>query len=125
MEARWIISRMMGMGSVRDLPTFGGDLLLNGWADDESEHDYSRRVLYREQAAATRSSTRTASRRPSWTYWRMTHEDGPELAYIAQNAKDRIPPLLRGRREDSRPPPPTALRRSSNAACTAATCCTR
>jgi transcription elongation factor SPT6 len=27
---------MTGLGSVRDLPTLGGELLLNGWADDES-----------------------------------------------------------------------------------------
>ena len=83
-------------------------------------------MLYREQAGGDARLNQDGVEAAIVDLLRMTHEDGLELAYIAQNAKDRILPLLRGRREGF----PTsarriALRRSSNAACTAATCCTR
>ena len=35
----------------------------------------------------------------------MVHVEGLEMPYVAQHLKDRVAPLLRGRRDDSRPPP--------------------
>ena len=106
-EAKWILDRLMGVGSVRDAPTFGGELLLRGWADDESQDEHEDRVrnieenergnLPKEEAEAAEAAIADLLC--------MTHLEGLEIAFIAQNLKDRVAPLLRGRRDDSRPPP--------------------
>ena len=36
---------------------------------------------------------------------KAVHENGLEVAYVAQNMRDVVEPLMRGRRDDSRPPP--------------------
>jgi hypothetical protein len=98
---------MMGVGSVRDLPTFGGDLLLNGWNDDESNEDHEARVRYREQTSGGMLPKEEADAVVAaiGDLLQMVHVEGSEMPYVAQHLKDRVAPLLRGRRDDSRPPP--------------------
>ena len=98
---------MMGVGSVRDLPTFGGDLLLNGWNDDESNEDHEARVRYREQTSGGSLPKKEADAVVAaiGDLLQMVHVEGLEMPYVAQHLKDRVAPLLRGRRDDSRPPP--------------------
>ena len=105
--ATWIFDRMMGVGSVRDLPTFGGDLLLNGWNDDESNDDHEARVRYREQTSGGSLPKKEADAVVAaiGDLLQMVHVEGLEMPYVAQHLKDRVAPLLRGRRDDSRPPP--------------------
>jgi transcription elongation factor SPT6 len=105
--ATWIFDRMMGVGSVRDLPTFGGDLLLNGWNDDESNEDHEARVRYREQTSGGSLPKKEADAVVAaiGDLLQMVHVEGLEMPYVAQHLKDRVAPLLRGRRDDSRPPP--------------------
>jgi transcription elongation factor SPT6 len=105
--ATWIFDRMMGVGSVRDLPTFGGDLLLNGWNDDESNEDHEARVRYREQTSGGMLPKEEADAVVAaiGDLLQMVHVEGSEMPYVAQHLKDRVAPLLRGRRDDSRPPP--------------------
>ena len=105
--ATWIFDRMMGVGSVRDLPTFGGDLLLSGWNDDESNEDHEARVRYREQTSGGSLPKKEADAvvLAIADLLHMVHVEGLEMPYVAQHLKDRVAPLLRGRRDDSRPPP--------------------
>ena len=105
MEARWIIDRMMGMGSVRDLPTFGGDLLLNGWADDESERG-SRGACSTASTSGRRRAPQPGRRRGG--HRGPTEDDARGRAGVGVHRAERQGPhlaALRGRREDSRPPP--------------------
>ena len=105
-EAKWIFDRMMGIGSVRRLPTFGGDLLLDGYLDDESMEDHQQRLDYRmHHGGLMPENERHAVVASIAHLLRLVHVDGLELTYLAQNLKDPIWYLLRGRREDSRPPP--------------------
>ena len=105
--ALWIFDRMMGVGSVRDLPTFGGDLLLNGWADDESNDDHEARLRQREQVSggALPKEEADAVVAAVADLLRLVHVEGMEMAFVASHLKDRVATLLRGRRDDSRPPP--------------------
>ena len=105
--ATWIFDRMMGVGSVRDLPTYSGDLLLNGWADDESNEDHEAWVRAREQTSGGALPTEEADavRAAIANLLRLVHVEGSEMAFVASHLKDRVAPLLRGRRDDSRPPP--------------------
>ena len=105
-EALWILDRLMGTGSVRDLPTFGGELLLDGWADDESMDAHSARTANRERGGGSLPrEEREAVLEAIAATLKMVHDDGLEMPFIAANMRDKVAPLLRGRRDDSRPPP--------------------
>ena len=104
-EAKWIMERLMGVDSVRDLPTFGGELLLTGWADDVTlEEHRAREQIVAQQRQLPQSEVDALVAAIANTL-KAVHEDGLEVAHIAQNMGDMVEPLMRGRRDDSRPPP--------------------
>ena len=104
-EAKWIMERLMGVDSVRDLPTFGGETLLTGWADDVTlEEHRAREQIVAQQRQLPQSEVDAVVAAIANTL-KAVHEDGLEVAYIAQNMGDMVEPLMRGRRDDSRPPP--------------------
>ena len=104
-EAKWILDRLMGLDSVRDMPTYGGDLLLTGWADDvDLEQHRAREHLVRTQNQLPKGEVEAVTAAIA-ALLKAVHEDGLEVAYVAQNMRDVVEPLMRGRRDDSRPPP--------------------
>ena len=104
-EAKWILDRLMGLNSVRDVPTYGGDLLLTGWADDvDLEQHRAREHLVRTQNQLPKGEVEAVTA-AIVALLKAVHEDGLEVAFVAQNMRDVVEPLMRGRRDDSRPPP--------------------
>ena len=97
------------IGSLRGVVVerpIGGDLLLDGYLDDESMEDHQQRLDYRmHHGGLMPGNERDAVVASIAHLLRLVHVDGLELTYLAQNLKDPIWYLLRGRREDSRPPP--------------------
>jgi transcription elongation factor SPT6 len=105
-EATWIYDRVMGVGSIRGIPTEAGELLLRGKMDYESDEVMEMRLyqLQNEWGGQLPDTERQNVLICIEWFLKMVRTQGYELEYLATNMRDDLHPLLRGKPEEARPP---------------------